>query len=198
MIPQFDADVARSRPRWPSRAMRTGSHGDAGGRAQGARRRHLERRRRRQPGADRHVAVDHARRMPATADAARASAQADARHVVRTSRAAAGARARRGRPRASRRRRASAARSSPSRARRGRDDGPAVDRHRQHEAVVVVGVLADQVHAARRRGEPRRIAGKTGRSPRARGRASSAETSLMASGSVFRPARAAARRRPRR
>ena len=41
----------------------------------------------------------------------------------------------------------------------GRDHRVAIDRHRQHEAVVVVDVLADEIHAARRGDDPpRRLA----------------------------------------
>ena len=38
------------------------------------------------------------------------------------------------------------------------DPDPAVDRHREHEAIVVVGVVADEVHATGGAREERRIA----------------------------------------
>ena len=41
--------------------------------------------------------------------------------------------------------------------RRGGDDGVALDRHREHKAIVVVGVLADEVHATGGGGDPLRV-----------------------------------------
>ena len=43
----------------------------------------------------------------------------------------------------------------------GDDHAVAVDRHRQHEAVVVVDVLADEIDAARRGGDPLRLLGRS-------------------------------------
>src|SRR5262249_56211431 len=43
-------------------------------------------------------------------------------------------------------------------ARRGGDPRRSIERHRQHESVVVIGVLADQVHASRRAVQPWRTA----------------------------------------
>ena len=41
--------------------------------------------------------------------------------------------------------------------RRERQRDAAVDRHRQHEAVVVIGMLADEIDASRRVGDARRV-----------------------------------------
>ena len=118
------------------------------GRAAPAATAHLSAARRREPGADRHLAVDAAgpRRRPVPARGAQTTP------------------ARRNPPQppgrgASSPRRCSSmspapvhwTRSASAAVAAPRDRTPgAVDRDRQHEAVVVVGVLADQVHPARR------------------------------------------------
>ena len=113
----------------------------------------LQRGRRRQPGAERHPAVHeevHARHVDARPRAAPTATPAA--YAAHPSTGPDRASSRRARPRAR------PARGWPMRTRsssRGASGGVrrVGERHRQHQAAVVVGVLADQVHPARRPGD---------------------------------------------